>query len=191
MKNNNTTKETLTINLTAYSLPRKTEAWCKCQCCGDYGIPQGTPGKFSEGTGFPVTHEYKGTVTVFKDAEQVKSYVTRAINLLGNHPQNGTGAEMDEWLDFWKLFPALLEDRNQDFNQLLHIVHEFEDMLRILFGNRPEIHDDAVVWAFAYIMYLLCDVGPHDTAYLIHEYWDNAMFDSAERARGIRDAVKA
>lgn len=180
---------TITINLTAYNLPRKTEAWCKCNCCGGYGIPQGTRGKFSKGTGFPVTHEYKGTVIVFKDADQVKGYVNRALNLLGNHQQ--TQADEDGQLDFCELFPALVEERDRDMNQLLHIVHEFEDMLCILFGHRPEIHDDAVVWAFAYIITLLCGADPHETAQIIHGHWENAMFDSSERARGILEAAKA
>lgn len=183
-KNNNETK---TLNLTAYNLPNKTETWHRCECCGDFALPEGFPGKFSGDTAWPVTHTYCNTVLVFKDREQVESYVNRAINLLGNHPQNGTGAE--EWIDFSELFGDLLEERNEHFSQLLHLVHDFECMLRRLFGERPEIHDDAVVWAFACIMHLLCGASEDETAQTIHGYWDSVMFDSAERVRGIRDAA--
>lgn len=182
-----------TIILTAYNLPRKKEAWPVCKCCGEPGMNCAEAlGKFNQGNSWPVKHTFMGTTTVFKDKEHVKSIVNKAINLLGNHPMDGCldeNGNPEPMIDFAATFSNLLQERSKDINQLLHTVHDFEEMLVDLFGNREEVKDDAVVWAFAYMMELVATNAPHDTNQIIHDIWDSVMFDSAERARGIRDAA--
>ena len=41
-----------------------------------------------------------------------------------------------------------------------------------LFGNREEVKDDAVVWAFAYMMENVATYSSHDTNQIIHNIWD-------------------
>jgi len=173
------------LNLTAYNLPIKKEAWPVCECCGKPGLNCAeAKGIFSEGESWPVTHSFERTITVFKNKGHVKSVVSKAISLIGNHPMDVCA---DKEIDFGELLSELIVTRSEDMNQLLHAVHDFEVMLIDLFGDRKEVKEDSLVWAFAYIMVLISTPSTDDTNPIIHEIWDSVMFDSAERARGIRD----
>ena len=174
------------VKLTAHELPKKVEAWPVCECCGEPGMPEGDPvGTFDAGDSWPVTHTYEDTVTVFETPAVVESYVDRAIDLIAANPQEC--AELRKELK--SVFVQLAVERSKDLCQLLHTVNEFEYMLGLLFGERPEIHDDAVVWAFAYMMHLICSEDKRETNSYIHDRWESVMFDSVERACGIRDAA--
>lgn len=168
------------VKLTAADRPKRVEAWPICPCCGDVGFfVAEKPGKFDKGKSWPVKHTFEGYETVFEDAEQVKRYVRRAVNLMGNHPQNGIAdaeGNQVEMVDLEKLMVFLIEGREQDMKQLLHCVGEFDGMLTELFGEREETREDAIVWAFAYIMNLVCNGDYQGTINLLHETWRDVYF---------------
>ena len=169
------------LKLTSKNTPIKKEVWPICPCCGEPGLNCAeAKGLFSEGESWPVKHIFEGTTTVFKDEKHVQKMVDKALNLIrlmGDLDAEENGIPLS-------IFPHLLSERilerSEGMNQLLHTVHDFEVMLTDLFGDRKEVKDDSIVWAFAYIIYCISTHSSHNTGIILHTMWNLVMFNQTD-----------